>query len=75
MRPEKGEEMRRIVRRFLAASMLAVCLCGAMASVPGPVSASEEMDDCLNAHHGTLFCLWRVYMCRILTECTGDFKW
>ncbi len=67
--------MRRNVRRVLAALMLTVCLCGVLISIPGPVSASEEMDDCLNAGHGTLTCLWRVYMCRILTDCTGDFKW
>lgn len=67
--------MRRLIRRILAAVALTVCLCGLLTSIPGPACANEEMDDCMNAGHGTLFCLWRVYMCRILTHCGGDFKW
>ena len=71
----KGGKMRRFVRKFLAAALLTTCLCGLLLSVPVPASANEEMDDCISAGHGTIFCLWRVYMCRILTHCGGDFKW
>ncbi len=67
--------MRRTIRMLLAALTMTVILGGVGPLQPGTASANEEMDDCLNAGHGTIFCLWRVYMCRILTHCGGDYPW
>jgi hypothetical protein len=67
--------MRTILRKLLVLFLLLVFLGAPLLLLPGAARAVEEMDDCLNAGHGVIFCLWRVYMCRILTHCGGDYPW
>jgi hypothetical protein len=67
--------MRATIRRLAVLVMLIACFGGSLLLIPSPASANEEMSDCLDAGHGTVYCLWRVYMCRILTHCGGDYPW
>jgi hypothetical protein len=64
-----------MARKLVVALLLLVLLGGPWMILQGEAHAEETMEECMQAGYGFFHCLWRIYMCGILTDCEGDYPW